>query len=381
MPRCTYGDIPDTFPGKVYLPLGENILQQFLELGYDHYNKIINDPEVAFFKNAAEFLNEKFHIAVQSAKKVISGEIKDPENVITTWFFPPVIYVRSDLQTGSTKLIYGDSTDITFVAINDFNYEPELLLNGHMENGIPVDWWYILGGDEVFERRHLKLGMKLREIPKKTKNFTKSGGRILDILRDVRNERTPQWAESNYIICMIWICGAANIFAEPSNWNALAAGWDGVNAKRIYGLPDTQFLFYPWPPIGQLMYMMRRSDFTAKMTGLLTSHKLLIYGFEPRMIQFFKENVPRIWEILIKNLKEKGVKTPKQTLGCEPPDKKKLKRGEFDWGYPGGARIMPYEWGLTDEEIIGGIYTDIDHETPEEPFYGKEHIILRGIGR
>ena len=381
MPRYTYGDIPDTFPTKVYLPLGENILQHFLELGFDQYNKMINDPDVAFFKNCAEFLNEKFKIAVQSAKKVISGEIKDPENVITTWFFPPVLYVRSDLQVGTTKLIYGDSTDITFVAVNDFNHELELLLNGHMENGIPVDWWYILGGDEVFERRHIKLGLKLREIPKKTKNFTKSGGRILDILRDVRNERTPQWADSHYIICMIWICGAANMFTEASNWNALAAAWDGVNSKRIYGLPDIQFLFYPWPPIGQIMYMMRRPDFTAKMTGLLTSHKLLIYGFEPKMIQFFKQNIPRIWEILNRNLKERGVPTPKMTLGCKPPDKKMLKNGKFDWVYPEGTRIMPYEWGLTDEEIIGGIYTDIDHETPEEPFYGKEHIILRGVDR
>ncbi|NVM53458.1 MAG: hypothetical protein HWN66_07105 [Candidatus Helarchaeota archaeon] len=381
MTRNTYGDIPDTFPGKVYLPLGENILEQFLELGYDKINQMINSPEVAFFRNAAEFISAKFKSAVQSAKKVMSGEIKDPENVITTWFCPPVLYCRSDLQVGSTKLIYGDSADVTFICVNDFNFEPELLINGHIEDGVPVDYWYILGDDEVFERRHIKLGMKMREVPKKTKNFTKSGERILDILRDVRNERTPQWADSAYIMCMFWICGSANIFNEPSCWNGLASCWDGVNAKSVYGRPDSYFLYYPWPPIAHMMFNMRRPDFTARMMGLLTSHKLLIYGFEPRMIQFFRENVPEIWNILIRNLKEKGVTTPKMTMGCKPPDKKMLKNEEFDWTYPAGTRIMPYEWGLTDDEIFGGIYTDIDHETPEEPLYGKEHIITMGVGR
>ena len=381
MPKYTYGDIPDTFPGKVYLPIGENILYHFLELGYDKINDLVNNPEVAFFKNVVEFINEKFKIAVQSAKKVISGEIKDPKNVITTWFFPPVIYVRSDLQVGSTKLLYGDSTDVTFVCVNDFNFEPELLINGHMEDGIPVDYWAILGDDEVFSRRHLKLGMKMREVPKKTKNFTKSADRLLDILRDVRNERTPQWSESNYIICMFWICGSANIFNEPSSWNGLAACYDGVNAKKLYGRPDSYFLFHPWPPLAQIMFMMDRPDFCARMTGLLTAHKLLILGFEPKMIQFFRENVPEIFEVTIRKIKELGVVTPRMTMGCQPPTKKMLKDGEFDWIYPEGARVMPYEWGLTDDEVFGGIYTDIDHETPEESFYGKEHIITMGMGR
>ena len=116
-------------------------------------------------------MRDKFHRSVNLAKQVSSGEIKHPDKVFSTFFFPPVLFVRSDLQAGGTKLIYGESTDITFVIINDVNHEIFYLCNAHTEAGIPVDWWFINMGDEVFERRHLKLGMKLKDIVKKSKNI------------------------------------------------------------------------------------------------------------------------------------------------------------------------------------------------------------------
>ncbi|MFX0134249.1 MAG: hypothetical protein ACFFDN_11455 [Candidatus Hodarchaeota archaeon] len=383
MSPYTYGDIPDDFVTKGFVPLGEHIYKLFLELGHDYFTEVTSSSEISFFSEAAEIISEKFKIAVESAKKVISGEIQNPEKVLSTWFFPPVMYVRSDLQMGTTKLIYGNSTDITFICINDTTFQPELLINGHMEDGVPVDYWYILGEDEVFERRHMKLGMKLREIPEKTKDFVKGGFRMLDVLRDVRNERSPQWGDAAYSMCMLWISGAINMFVEPSSWNALAQIWDGVNAKKIYGRPDHFFCYVPWPPILNVLFAMGRPEWTMRLTGLTTSHRLFVNGFEPHMMNFYKEKVPEVWEWLIRNMMENGVPTPRMTLGCLPPDlknKKKFKRHEFNWIYPEGPRVMPYEWNFTDDEVFGGIFTDITHETPSEPFYGEEHIISRGIG-
>lgn len=384
MVRYSFGDIPDTFPTKYYVPLGERIYKLFGELGHEYFTEKTTSSDVPFFESAAEFLSEKFKIAVETAKKVMSGQIAEPENSMTTWFFPPVIHVRSDLQMGSTKLIYGNSTDITFVVINDSNHEVELLINGHMEDGVPVDYWYILGDDEVFDRRHLKLGIKLRDIPKKTKDMTKAGYRVLDILQDVRNERTPQFANAAYSMAMLWVSAAVNLFVEPSGWNSLAEIWDGVNAKRVYGRPDAYFCYVPWPPILNLLFGMGRPEFTIRLTGLLTSHNLLINGFEPRMIQFYKEITPELWDILVRDMKGEGVPTPRMTLGCKPPDlkeKKVWKNEEFDFIYPSGAFIKPGEWGFSDEELFQGIQTDITHETPSEPLYGKEHIVSKGIGK
>lgn len=382
MTTHTYGDIPDKYESKEFAPLGENTWRYNKELGWDYFVDVVSGG--GFFSEAAEFLNEKFQVAVQTARKVVSGEIKDPENVLTPWFFPPVMYVRSDLQMGSTKLIYGNSTDITFICINDADYQIGLLINGHMEDGVPVDYWYLIGEDEVFERRHLKFGFKLRDIPRRTKNFVKSGYRILDILRDIRNERSPQWADSAYSMCMLWISGATNMFIEPSSWNALAQIWDGVNAKKIYGRSDHWFAYVPWPPVLNLLFAMGRPEWTIRLTGLTTSHKLFINGFEPRMIQFYKDVSPELWELLVRDMKERGVPTPRMTLGCKPPDlkdKKKFKNEEFDWVYPSGTKVMPAEWGLKEDELFNGIFTDITHETPSKPFYGKEHIISMGIGR
>ncbi|MFX1451560.1 MAG: hypothetical protein ACFFCM_11995 [Promethearchaeota archaeon] len=383
MSPYSYGDIPDDFPSKVFTPLGEHLYKLFREFGHEYFTEKTTTSDVAFFDKASDFLSAKFKIAVDTAKRVISGEIKNPENVLTTWFFPPVMYVRSDLQMGSTKLIYGNSTDITFICINDANYMPELLINGHMEDGVPVDYWYIVGEDEVFERRHIKLGTRLRDIPSKTKDFVKGGFQILDILKDVRNERSPQWSDSAYSMCMLWITGAINMFVEPSSWSALAEIWDGVNAKKIYGRPDYFYCYVPWPPIMNLLFAMGRPEFTMRLTGLLTNHLLFVNGFEPEMINFYKDVVPEIWDWLTNNMRESGVPTPRQTLGCRPPDlkdKKKFENREFDWIYPEGVRVKPFEWNLSDEEVFSGILTDITHETPAEPLYGEEHILSKGIG-
>lgn len=384
MSQYTYGDVPDDYPSKAFMPLGEHNWSNFKALGWEYFLEKVTDKELGFFDNAAEFLNEKFMVAVQTAKKVSSGEIADPENVLTTWFFPPVLYVRSDLQMGTTKLLYGNSTDITFLVVNDQNYEINLLINGHMEMGVPVDYWYLIGDDEVFERRHLKLGHKLRDLPAKSSNFTEAGFRVLDILQDIRNERSPQWANSAYSMAVVWMSAAVNIFQEPSSYSALADIWDGVNAKRIYGLPDHYFCYVPWPPIMNLLFAMGRPEFTIRLTGLLTNNRLNINGFEPRMIQFYKDIAPEMWNLIVNNMRNNGVPTPRQSLGCTPPnlkDKKVWKNEAFDFIYPEGIRIKPYEWGLTEEEVFSGMYTDITHETPSEPFYKKEHILSMGIGR
>ncbi|NVM32006.1 MAG: hypothetical protein HWN65_24410 [Candidatus Helarchaeota archaeon] len=384
MTQFTYGDIPDSIPSKPFFPLGEHFWRLHQELGWEYFNKKTTDADERYFPGFGEFISDKFKNSVMTAKKVLDGEIKDPENILTSWFFPPVNFVRSDLQMGSTKLIYGLSTDITFIIINDANYEVELLINGHMEDGIPFDYWYLLSDDEVFERRHMKLGWRLREIPKKTNDFNKSGKRIMDILRDVRNERTPQWSDSAYSMSMVWLSGAVNILMEPSSWGSLAEIWDGVNAKKIYGRPDHWFCYFPWPPILTTLFAMDRPSWTIRLTGLLTSHHLFINGFEPKMMNFYKNITPEIWEFVKRNLKENGVPTPRMTLGCIPPDfksKKNFQKETFEFKYPSGTRIMPYDWGLSDEEVFGGIYTDITHETPEEPEYGKEHLIKIGIGK
>ncbi|NVM53904.1 MAG: hypothetical protein HWN66_09395 [Candidatus Helarchaeota archaeon] len=384
MPQHTYGEIPDSIPIKKMIPIGEHIWRIIQEYGWDYYYKQISDPEVDFFPKLGDAVNEKFQTAVEAAKDVLDGKIKNPEKVFSTWFFPPLIYVRSDLQMGTTKLIYGDSTDITFVVMADDTSQVELLINGHMEDGLPADYWYIKKDDEIFDRRHMKLGIKLREIPNYTKDVMKSGFHIIDVLRDVRNERSPHWADSAYSICMVYVSGGINMSCDLSNWANLGGVWDGLSSKKIYGAPDYWFCYVPWPPLLGMLMRMGRSSWTVRMTGLLTNHQLFINAFEPKHKALFKYGTPELWQYLVNDIKQRGVATPKMTLDCTPPalkDKKKFINEEFDWIYPSGSRIMPFEWGLTEDEVFGGIITDITHETPPAEFYGGEHVLSKGIGK
>lgn len=384
MSEHTYGEIPDDVVTKRFVPLAENLYSIFKELGWDYFYDEFTAKGTEFFEKVPDFLSDKFQRAVTTAKKVIDGSIPDPENFFTTFFFPPVLYVRTDLQMGGTKLIYGNSTDITFIVMNDMNYELELLINAHMEDGIPVDYWFIKKGDEVFDRRHMKLGYKLSEIPEKSKDFLKSGLRIMDILKDVRNERSPQWADSAYSMAMNWAGGSTNMFLEFSSYNVLGQLWDGVNAKKQYGMPDMYFGYIPYPPILKMLLSMGRPEFMIRIEGLLSHNRLFIHAFEPEHYEYMKFISPEALDWCIRKLKEQGVPTPRQSLGCKVPnlkDKKTFKKEEFDFIYPEGPRIMPFEWGLTDEEAFYGIHTDITHETPSEPVYGKEHVVSIGVGK
>jgi hypothetical protein len=383
MPQYTYSDIPDTVVTKPMIPIGEHIWNIVKEYGWEWFVDHLSGGPTGFYPDLGDAVNEKFQFSVKAAKKVLDGKMEDPSKVFSTWFFPPLIYVRSDLQTGSTKLIYGDSTDITFIVMSDITSKVNLLINAHMEDGIPVDYWYIKGDDEIFDRRHMKLGFPLRDIPKRTKDVMKSGNRIIDILRDVRNERSPQWSDSAYATCMVWVSGGINIQSEFSNWGDLANVWDGLSSKRIYGTPDYWFCYVPWPPLLGTLINIGRGGWTVRMTGLLTDFQLILDPFEPKLKKIYT-NIPEFWAYTMKGVKERGVATPSMILNCHPPDlkdKKVVKREEFNWTYPEGSRIKPFEWDLTEDEVFGGIVTDITHDTPPEEFYGKEHITSIGIGK
>jgi hypothetical protein len=376
-----YSDIPDTVPSKCYIPLGEKFWGLVRELGWQYFENKFN--KVEFFTNVGEFFREKFHTSVRTAKQILDGKIKNPDKVFTTSFFPPVLYIRSDLQFGTAKLIYGDSVDVTFVILNDTTHEIDLLINGHIEEGIQNDFWILNRDHEIFDQKHEKLGVKFREIPKNVKNFTKSGFYIMDILREFRNKRTLQWSWSAYIVSLAWVSAAFNMLLEFSNYNTVGTLWDVVNAPRVYGMPDYYGCYVPWPPLLISMLHLNRPNFINRFSGLIAKHHLFINALEPKHMTFDKEVIPEVWELMKRDMRE-GLPTPRMTLGCKPPDfkgKAKVESGQLNWSYPIESKIKPYEWGLTDEEAFGGIYTDITNETPPKEFYGKEHVISMGIGK
>ncbi|MHA1378114.1 MAG: hypothetical protein ACTSRG_07005 [Candidatus Helarchaeota archaeon] len=374
----SFSDIPDSRT-KFFYPLGRHIWKMHKELGYQYNMTLQNSTADMIYP----VINKRLDNTIYTTRKILEEKIP-PEKTLTFMLFPPVVTQRGDLTQGSMKLLYGESCDLTFVIINDStDGEVFFILNGHSEDGIPVDWWLEKPDSELLERRHQKLGYKLRELPKIIKNQTKCGFRIIEVLKDIRNERTPQWEHSSYHIAMSWNSGMSNVLLEQSTWEGFAEIWDGVNSKKL-GLSDYWFCYVPWPAMINTLFGLPRHSWTLRITGLFLGHKFYLNGFEDIAVDWLKDNFPEVFDIAIKDqIEVEGIPLPWQTLECKPPNlknKKVIQNENFDFKYPKPEQFLkPSDLDLNLEDILKGVFLDITHETKEK--ITKDLIISQGIGK
>ncbi len=374
----TYADIPSNVHSKPYIPLLHNIWEGFQEYGWDYFQNTFKIFSEEFYEVATNRLND----SIRTAKAVIEGEMSNPDKVLAYAFFPPVITIREDLQTGTAKLLYGESVDTSFLVVDDDTREILFVLNTHIEDGIPVDWWVAGPDDELLDRRHMKLGVKLRQFPQKIKKFMEVGIKSIDILRDVRNERTPQWAKSNYMTTLVWTSAAINQIEYSSNYEAFGGLWDGIEAAE-FGLPDFLFCYSPWPPMIRTFTMMGRNSFILRLTGLSTDHKVYTQGISSGNLAWLERRVPELVDLCIRQAwEDKGVIRPSETISEEYPnlkEKKDIPR-KFSLVSQKQTRIFCEDLGLNWKEAAGGVYLNVGHEFSESQPITSSEIISTGVG-
>ncbi|MHA1271312.1 MAG: hypothetical protein ACTSPY_16080 [Candidatus Helarchaeota archaeon] len=380
--KNTYGDIPD-FPTKKYLPMARNLMNTLYESGWEYLKMAMTETIYNFY----DIVKIRLDDAIETSKKILDGELRNPENIFTFSLFIPVISIRTDLQQGTNVLLFGNSCDLSFVVINDLTREIAFILNTHNEQGLPMSWFLVGHDDELLNRKHLKYGYKIRDIPKKVKSLKHCGALLIDILKDVRNERSPQWNKSDYYTVMVQSGGVYNTGLELSNYEVLSYIWEGVNIDRIGW--DRYMTFHPFPAFLETLLRMDRTSYLLRFCGLSSSHRLYLNQMQFPGIcgnpgDWFKKTLPEtIDKLWYKRLKE-GIPTPAQTLGVKIPNwnkKKVFEKNEFNYTYPKGERITPEGLGITYEEAISGVYLDVDHNTPLNEKIDDSKIISMGIGR
>jgi len=376
----SYGDLPDTIRTKPFWPLSRVLWLGYTKLGYEAFEKAMPIiPEIAY-----DFIKIRLDEAIMTAQDCISGNLPSPERTMAYLLFPPITTVRTDLQQGLSKLLYGDSIDISFVILYDLTGEVIFIFNGHCEDGIPLDWWLVGPNDEeILNRRHLKYGYKIKEIPQKAKDLTRTGEMLIDILRDIRNERSPQWATSSYHLGLTWGYATLAIAATLSNYESTGALWDGIQSKLSYGLPDYWFIYHPWPPFLQTLAMQGRKKMISVFTDMGVQGKMYCQGIEEPIVNFYKEHFSEMWELSVQDM-ENGVVTPRMTLECSPPNlrqKETYQKEEFEWKFPEGNRVTPDSLEMSLEEFLKGALLDITPEFPLDGEITKDLIISKGIGR
>ncbi|HUY00805.1 MAG TPA: hypothetical protein VMV49_14685 [Candidatus Deferrimicrobium sp.] len=385
IPETNYSEIPDTLKTKQFLPLAHNMWPIIRKYGWDYSHDAMNKV----FKNYYNIAKVRLDEAIFTARDLLgNGKIQRPDRVLTYFFFPVVFCIRNDLQAGTTKLLFGESTDTTFILLDDFSEGTiGLMFNCHMEDGVPVDWWLIdeENQGEVLERRHLKLGMKLKDLPARISPLYKSGERVIEVLKDIRNERTPQWSHSTYHVCLCWMSEACNLGVEINNHESFAGTFDALTAKPRWHLFDNYVSLVPWPPLIPTFLNLGRAAFTMRLAGLFCEDYLYLQGIGDYWINWMKQDIPEIYEITMKQrLEKEGVQYPIQTIKCELPDllnKRIYEESEFTWKYPDGRRIFAEDLGYSVEETLQGVYLDITHETPPTESVTPENILSYGIGR
>ncbi|MHC1591092.1 MAG: hypothetical protein ACXQS8_03330, partial [Candidatus Helarchaeales archaeon] len=310
-----------------------------------------------------------------------------PDKTMCFMLHPPIVPIRSDLLQGTMKLLFGDSLDCSFQIVDDSTRELLFIFNAHLEDGIPVDWWIIGRDDEVMDRRHMKLGVKIKQIPKKEKTFKKAGIRVIEALEDIRNERTPQWATSPYLGSISWITTAVNITFETSCWENHALFWDAVNAREKYGLKDTLATFSPWPPLLRTMFGMPRPKYCLRGAGLFSDLQLFITTLHENAREWLKNDHPELWRIGFVEQFAEGIPPPAATIECkiENLKNKKVYESEFGetwkWNYPEHRRIKLEDLGIDSvDEALNGILLDITHHDGLFPEVSPKRIVSLGIG-
>ncbi|MFX1299042.1 MAG: hypothetical protein ACFFD2_29810 [Promethearchaeota archaeon] len=366
--KYTLNDIPNDIVNKQFFPLARHFYRALKELGWGYISKNY-DKLVELVYNE---LSARFDESIVIANKVIKGKIENPDKIIIQHMNPPTLIIKSDLLQGTTKLIYGDSIDIAFSCISDIDKEILFIFNCHVENGLPTSYFWIPNDDETLNTRHFKMGVKLRDIPKKL-NFSEAGFRTIDILKKIRNEITPEHSASEFVVCNYFNIGGINTAAELSNWIGCSTLWDGINTKS-YGLPEHCFWYVPWPSLIKSLLELPRNIWNTRMTSLFTKN-LLYLGYVINHNDF-RSDLPESFDLVIRHQLAEGIPTPRQTLQCEPPN---LKEKIYEFTYPEGKRITPEDLNLTGDDFLNGVLTDITHETTQDVF-SRENIISLGHG-
>ncbi|NVM04729.1 MAG: hypothetical protein HWN67_20585 [Candidatus Helarchaeota archaeon] len=380
-----YKTIPDTVYTKKWVPLIPHLLWALQFIDYDDFER---DLKEGISERAGQTLAdrmEEFDVDDFDTSFLMStaDNIKRKSETMIPWGFPPNMTIRADLHSSSSIMIYGPSHDISFCGINDITREIEFAFNIHMEDGTPVDRWWIAGDDELFKRRHMKLGYKLKEMPQKFDHISEAANRIRDIMMDIRNERTPQWAHASYAVCFVFI--AVGIITPVSNYDALGQLWDGVNAENVYKLPHPLFGYEPWPSVLNTMFALKRSQWCTSLSRMLSGNLLYMQPFGRDMMQELKTQAPeqfdRMLLMISYQLKKLGIPLPSQTANVIPPEYDPV-RGEWktlDFKFPPGPRVFYEDLDLSFDEATSGVLFNITHKSKIDKVT-RDHIISIGLG-
>lgn len=112
--------------------------------------------------------------------------------------YPPLFVMPIGVSPAALSMLYGETADMCWVCMDEFTCENLWAIDWHFERGTQTDslFWYV---DEdwrpLLDRRHMRTGEKFRYLCVQ-RGFKDGVAMVTDILKDIRNEMLPDFADS-----------------------------------------------------------------------------------------------------------------------------------------------------------------------------------------
>ena len=211
---------------------------------------------------------------------------------------PPAYLCKADVGKTTCQMLYGKYATVEYVHVDDFTREVYWILGYHNEDGIPVHNWLLGASEEISQyfdeedekrffgrmeiwtgapnrqelddrlnRRHLRTGVKVRDVPKYYWDPYDWGAGVRDVILDLRTELFSKWLHAT-----LYIAGVSAYISTIAQ-NALMSSefflyvYYGLNTSAL-GLRYNLFSYVPLPPILRTLLSLPQETFVKRMSEL-----------------------------------------------------------------------------------------------------------------
>ncbi|MDY6966276.1 MAG: hypothetical protein SVM80_09980 [Halobacteriota archaeon] len=201
-------------------------------------------------------------------------EILEVDMFTSYGFHPPIVNLPIRLSPAVLVLLMGPSVDSFYNTIDVFSMENiPYLENWHYEEGIQTARTSLFyeHADDILERRHMRTGEKFRYLC--VHRPTGEGEMMcVDIMRDIRNEVTPEYANSatfGFAYPVQWTPDCQS--STRSLWDMLVSMIDGAIVPTSLGWPFIPYVgWIPRPGLISMVQELPIDLILPRLVGILS---------------------------------------------------------------------------------------------------------------
>ncbi|MDY6966506.1 MAG: hypothetical protein SVM80_11175 [Halobacteriota archaeon] len=214
---------------------------------------------------------------IGAVEEIVSMDEVLAEDMFTSYGFqPPIFNMPVRLGPAIVTMLLGNSNDTFYHAMDTFTLEQSpCLINWHYEDGVQVSSIYLWyeNAEEILNRRHMRTGEMFKYLCVQRPPH-EGCLMVADILMDIRNERTPEFADTPMVPF------AFQPFCIPDCQSVCRSVWDFVKSllgcigpalRGDEGTAGRPYLAWvPYPSLMELMLQLPLDTVVSRFVGVMT---------------------------------------------------------------------------------------------------------------